>query len=42
MQAQAQRGILEFTYKCPGLFMFHAHKTECAELGWTGNFQVSE
>jgi manganese oxidase len=42
MQAQAQRGILEFTYKYPGLFMFHAHKTEFAELGWTGNFQVSE
>jgi FtsP/CotA-like multicopper oxidase with cupredoxin domain len=41
MQAQAQRGILEFTYKFPGLFMFHAHKTEFAELGWTGNFSVS-
>jgi FtsP/CotA-like multicopper oxidase with cupredoxin domain len=42
MQAQAQRGILEFTYKFPGLYMFHAHKTEFAELGWTGNFAVSE
>jgi manganese oxidase len=42
MQAQAQRGILEFSYKYPGLFMFHAHKTEFAELGWAGNFQVSE
>ena len=41
MQAQAQRGILEFTYKYPGTFMFHAHKTEFAELGWTGNFDVS-
>jgi len=42
MQAQGQRGILEFSYKYPGRFMFHAHKTEFAELGWTGNFLVSE
>jgi FtsP/CotA-like multicopper oxidase with cupredoxin domain len=40
MQAQAQRGILEFSYKYPGLFMFHAHQTEFSELGWTGNFEV--
>jgi manganese oxidase len=40
MQAQAQRGMLEFSYKFPGLFMFHAHVTEFAELGWTGNFEV--
>jgi FtsP/CotA-like multicopper oxidase with cupredoxin domain len=40
MQTQAQRGILEFSYKFPGLFMFHAHNTEFAELGWTGNFEV--
>ena len=37
---QGQRGILEFRYKYPGLYMFHAHKTEFAELGWTGVFQV--
>jgi FtsP/CotA-like multicopper oxidase with cupredoxin domain len=42
MQAQAQRGILEFTYKFPGIYMFHAHKTEFAELGWTGNLDVRE
>jgi FtsP/CotA-like multicopper oxidase with cupredoxin domain len=42
MQAQAQRGILEFSYKLPGRFMFHAHVTEFAELGWTGNFEVTE
>jgi FtsP/CotA-like multicopper oxidase with cupredoxin domain len=42
MQTQAQRGILEFSYKFPGLYMFHAHNTEFAELGWTGNFLVSE
>jgi len=42
MQTQAQRGILEFSYKYPGAYMFHAHNTEFAELGWTGKFQVSE
>lgn len=42
MQAQAQRGILEFSFKTPGNFMFHAHVTEFAELGWTGNFEVTE
>ncbi len=39
-QMQAQRGMLEFRYKFPGKYMFHAHKTEFAELGWTGNFLV--
>ena len=39
-QVQAQRGMLEFRYKFQGLYMFHAHKTEFAELGWTGNFLV--
>lgn len=37
---QGQRGILEFRYRYPGNYMFHAHKTEFAELGWTGVFQV--
>ncbi|HXV99652.1 MAG TPA: multicopper oxidase domain-containing protein, partial [Anaerolineae bacterium] len=41
MQTQAQRGILEFSYKFPGLYMFHAHNTEFAELGWAGNFEVT-
>jgi FtsP/CotA-like multicopper oxidase with cupredoxin domain len=41
MQAQAQRGILEFSFKWPGTYMFHAHKTEFAELGWNGNFEVT-
>ena len=40
MQTQAQRGILEFSYKFPGKYMFHAHNTEFAELGWTGMFEV--
>ena len=41
MQTQGQRGILEFSYKYPGVYMFHAHNTEFAELGWTGFFEVS-
>jgi len=42
IQGQAQRGILEFSYKYPGLYMFHAHVTEFTELGWTGLFKVEE
>ena len=42
IQGQAQRAILEFRYKYPGEYMFHAHKTEFAELGWTGLFKVRE
>lgn len=41
-QMQGQRGILEFRYKFPGKYMFHAHKTEFAELGWSGIFEVTE
>jgi FtsP/CotA-like multicopper oxidase with cupredoxin domain len=40
IQTQAQRGILEFSYRWPGMYMFHAHNTEFAELGWTGMFEV--
>ncbi|MGI8643243.1 MAG: multicopper oxidase domain-containing protein [Thermomicrobiales bacterium] len=42
MQAQAQRGILEISFAGhePGLYMFHAHVTEFAELGWMGVFDV--
>jgi FtsP/CotA-like multicopper oxidase with cupredoxin domain len=40
LQTQAQRGILEFSYKFPGQYMFHGHNTEFAELGWAGNFDV--
>jgi FtsP/CotA-like multicopper oxidase with cupredoxin domain len=39
-QMQAQRGIVEFAYQFPGRYMFHGHKTEFAELGWTGVFEV--
>jgi FtsP/CotA-like multicopper oxidase with cupredoxin domain len=40
--SQGERGILEFNYKYTGLYMFHAHKTEFAEKGWTGMFLVKE
>jgi FtsP/CotA-like multicopper oxidase with cupredoxin domain len=42
MQCQAQRGILEFTYRWPGMYMFHAHQSEFAELGWMGMFNVTD
>ncbi len=42
IQGQAQRGILEFKYKYPGMYMFHAHVTEFAELGWNGMIEVKE
>ncbi|HXF61749.1 MAG TPA: multicopper oxidase domain-containing protein [Caldilineaceae bacterium] len=42
MQCQAQRGILEFTYRWPGHYMFHAHQSEFVELGWMGMFHVVE
>ena len=44
MQCQAQRGIIEFTFKEheTGLYMFHAHQAEFAELGWMGMFEVVE
>jgi FtsP/CotA-like multicopper oxidase with cupredoxin domain len=38
MQAQGQRGILEFRPRYPGRYMFHAHISEFAELGWMGFF----
>ena len=41
MQCQGQRGILEFRYQTPGMYMFHAHQSEFAELGWMGMFHVS-
>ena len=39
---QGERGILEFRYGFPGRFMFHAHVSEFAELGWMGLFEVKE
>ena len=42
MQCQAQRGIVELDYSehQPGLYMFHAHQSEFAELGWMSFFEV--
>ena len=37
---QGERAVLEFTYNHPGPFMFHAHQSEFAELGWSGVFLV--
>lgn len=37
---QGERGMLEFRYKMPGKFVFHAHQSELAELGWVGMFEV--
>ena len=39
-QVQGQRGILELRFPHRGKFMFHAHKTEFADLGWMGFFEV--
>ena len=40
VQGQGQRGILEVRFPYPGKYMFHAHVSEFAELGWTGFFEV--
>ncbi len=42
MLCQAQRGILEISFRDhePGLYMFHAHQTEFAELGWMSMYEV--
>jgi len=40
IQGQAQRGILELKFPFDGDYMFHAHVSEFAELGWTGFFRV--
>jgi len=38
---QAERCILEFSYRSPGLYMFHPHQNAVAERGCTGHFIVS-
>ena len=38
--AQGERHILEFSFKFPGQYMFHAHQSEFTELGWMGTFDV--
>ncbi|MBI3003350.1 MAG: multicopper oxidase domain-containing protein [candidate division NC10 bacterium] len=41
MLCQGERCLLEFTYRTPGRYMFHAHQSEFAELGWMGFFDVT-
>ena len=41
VQGQGQRGVLELRFPYPGKYMFHAHVSEFAELGWTGFFEVA-
>ncbi|HET6727013.1 MAG TPA: multicopper oxidase domain-containing protein [Nitrososphaeraceae archaeon] len=38
--SQGNRGIMEFRYDYPGVYMFHAHQTEFMDLGWMGLFDV--
>jgi FtsP/CotA-like multicopper oxidase with cupredoxin domain len=40
MQCQGQRGILELRFPYEGQYMFHAHQSEFAQLGWMGLFEV--
>ena len=40
--SQTERGIMEFEYQYPGKYLFHAHKVEFSEKGWTGMFLVSD
>jgi len=42
IQGQGQRGILEMKFPFDGDYMFHAHVSEFAELGWSGFFRVGE
>ena len=38
---QGERAVLEFTLDEPGKYMFHAHQSEFAELGWSGIFEAA-
>ena len=40
VQCQGERGIIEIDWHNAGRFMFHAHQSEFAELGWMGFFDV--
>jgi FtsP/CotA-like multicopper oxidase with cupredoxin domain len=42
VQGQGQRSILEMRFPYPGKYMFHAHVSEFAELGWMGFFEVED
>ena len=42
MFCQGERAILETRFRYPGRFMFHAHQSEFAELGWMGFFEAHD
>jgi FtsP/CotA-like multicopper oxidase with cupredoxin domain len=42
IMGQGERHVLEFTLEYPGPYMFHAHQSELAELGWMGFFEATE
>jgi FtsP/CotA-like multicopper oxidase with cupredoxin domain len=42
IQGQGQRDLLELRFPYTGKYMFHAHKSEFASLGWMGFFEVVE
>jgi FtsP/CotA-like multicopper oxidase with cupredoxin domain len=42
MLTQGERGMIEIDFANTGMFMFHAHQSEFAELGWMGFFDVRE
>ena len=41
MLCQGERAIVETTFRYPGQYMFHAHQSEFAELGWMGLFEAA-
>jgi len=42
IMGQGERHVLEFTLEYPGQYMFHAHQSELAELGWMGLFEATQ
>ena len=42
IMGQGERSILDLRFRFAGKVMFHAHKTEFAEKGWMGFFEVVE
>jgi FtsP/CotA-like multicopper oxidase with cupredoxin domain len=40
IMGQGERHVLELELEYPGKYMFHAHQSELAELGWMGFFEA--
>lgn len=38
---QGDRGMVEFKYPYPGIFLFHSHLNHFSDLGWLGTFNVT-